>query len=87
MSICNKDHRNIKAFDKLPDSQGGLGRHKCAGCAYEKGAQDALDGKNFVEGDESVLDDLPESQASYVRHKDAMAAYKAGYFAIKKPKI
>lgn len=34
---CNKDHSNIQhIMCSLPFDQGGLGRHKCAACAYEK---------------------------------------------------
>jgi hypothetical protein len=30
-------------LDKLPDSQAGTGRHKCAICAYEKGLKEGFD--------------------------------------------
>ena len=35
--ICQRNHRYDVAFENLPHDQGGDGRHKCAGCAYEKG--------------------------------------------------
>lgn len=49
-----------RTFESLPNDQGGHGRHKCAGCAYEKGFQD---GFNRRESMELNLDSLPNSQA------------------------
>ena len=44
--LCNKDHSSIqKVMQELPDDQGGIGRHKCAACAYEQGYQD---GRNRI---------------------------------------
>lgn len=74
--ICNKDHRYDPAFESLPDDQGGIGRHKCAGCAYEEGY---LDGYNRKEQLDINLDALPYSQAGTVRHKSPHAAYALGY--------
>lgn len=36
---CNRDHSGSlpASFNQLPESQGGVGRHKCAACAYELG--------------------------------------------------
>jgi hypothetical protein len=31
-----------EVLDRLPDSQAGTGRHKCAVCAYEAGIQEGL---------------------------------------------
>lgn len=74
--ICNKDHRYESIFENLPEDQGGAGRHRCAGCAYEKGYEDGLDRKEQLNLD---LDSLPESQAGAVRHKSPHAAYALGY--------
>ena len=47
---------------KLPTDQGGVGRHKCAACAYEAGyaAGYRLDGSLSID---KVLANLDESQA------------------------
>lgn len=37
---CTKQHRYDPQYSNLPDDQGG--RHRCAGCAYEKGYDDGL---------------------------------------------
>lgn len=58
--------------------KGGAGRHRCAGCAYEKGYDDGLNRREQIDLD---LDSLPESQAGTVRHKSPHAAYAAGYLA------
>lgn len=73
---CKQKHRYDSRFENLPDDQGGTGRHRCAGCAYEKGldAGRALDEKLDLD-----LDSLPESQAGTVRHKSPHAAYALGY--------
>ena len=35
---CKKDHSQIqRIMATLPTDQGGVGRHKCAACAYEAG--------------------------------------------------
>ena len=40
---CKKDHSKIQhIMETLPVDQGGVGRHKCAACAYEQGYQDGL---------------------------------------------
>ncbi|EMJ8509191.1 hypothetical protein R9C62_002712 [Enterobacter hormaechei] len=76
--ICKKPHRHDSMFDALSDNQGNIGRHKCCGCAYDKGMWHAMIGVSRVKND-SVLEDLPESQAGHVRHKDAFEAYNSGY--------
>lgn len=75
--ICNKNHRYLDEYDRLPDAQDNQygDRHICAGCAYEEGLRDGLCG-NTPQRD---LFHLPRSQAGTVRHKDAKAAYDAGY--------
>lgn len=77
MDECDKDHRYWKTFESLPIDQGGVGRHKCAGCAYEKGLQDGVQRKERLD---LALDTLPESQAGSVRHRSPHAAYASGYF-------
>ena len=75
-SICDKDHRFLENLRDLPESQRPEdGRHKCAGCAYEKGLEDG------ISRDAAVIDfdDLPYSQAGTVRHKSCQAAYDKGY--------
>lgn len=42
--ICSTDHTGGSlpaSFGNLPESQGGVGRHKCAACAYELGRNEA----------------------------------------------
>ena len=73
---CQNDHRHWEIFSSLPDDQGRAGRHKCAGCAYEKGFQAGLTRAESLNID---LDNLPNSQAGYVRHKSPHAAYAQGY--------
>lgn len=78
--ICKKNHRFDTIFIDLPESQKFYSkdeRHKCAGCAYDQGFADAINGvKNEIR-----LDELDISQAGTVRHKDPIAAYEMGYKA------
>jgi len=76
-TVCDKDHKYKEMFNNLPFDQGGAGRHKCAGCAYELGYNDGLQRKERIHID---LDNLPESQAGTVRHKSPHAAYAQGYY-------
>jgi len=76
MSHCQEQHRYDDRFLDLPPSQGGLGRHRCAGCAYNRGLQDGLSRKEKVDLD---LDSLPDSQAGTVRHQSPHAAWATGY--------
>jgi hypothetical protein len=78
MTTCNKDHRYWDGFKSLPYDQGGFGRHKCAGCAYEAGYRAGL---NREEQINIKLDALPESQAGTIRHKSPHAAFAEGYRA------
>ena len=42
--ICDKDHtRHQEQIDDLPRSQKMIGRHRCVGCAFEAGYQQALE--------------------------------------------
>ena len=73
--VCTKRHRYDPQYNNLPVVQGGAGRHRCAGCAYEIGYNDGLQRKEQLDLD---LDSLPDSQAGTVRHKSPHAAYAAG---------
>jgi len=76
--ICKKNHRFDSIFSQLPESQKFYSkdeRHKCAGCAYDQGYNDAIKGNV----NEIRLDELDISQAGTVRHKDPIEAYKMGY--------
>lgn len=78
MAWCKKNHRYDGRFQNLPESQeffNEVERHKCAGCAYEQGFNDAINGnrKNIR------LNELDQSQAGNVRHKDPVAAYDMEY--------
>lgn len=77
---CNKDHSKLeRKMLSLPTDQGGVGRHKCAACAYEAGYQAGynLDGSLSID---NVLGNLEESQAGAQRHKSPHAAYALGYY-------
>ena len=76
MPPCQSDHRYHPSLEDLPDSQGGPGRHKCAGCAFELGYDDGFEGRGRQQLNETVLLD---SQAGTGRHKDVSAAYELGY--------
>lgn len=76
MADCTRAHRYLTIFAQLSDSQAKGGRHKCAGCAYGQGYDDAFAG-NPPNYRPNVLDD---SQAGEVRHKDPHSAYNLGYY-------
>lgn len=76
MAYCQDQHRYWGFFEDLPDDQGGAGRHRCCGCAYEKGYRA---GTNRDETLNIDLDSLHESQAGTVRHKSPHAAFAQGY--------
>jgi len=76
MSVCKEQHRYSELFADLPPSQAGSGRHKCAGCAYNRGIEDGLAQKEHIDLD---LDGLPDSQAGNVRHQSPHAAWAMGY--------
>jgi hypothetical protein len=77
MPYCDKDHRYSPEFESLRQDQGGAGRHRCVGCAYERGLQDGMARREKLDLD---LDSLPESQAGTVRHRSPHAAYARGYY-------
>ena len=74
---CEDSHRYDPKFNSLPEDQGGAGRHRCAGCAYERGYAAGLNRQERLDLD---LDSLPISQAGTVRHKSPHAAYALGYY-------
>ena len=77
---CNKVHSKLeRKMLSLPTDQGGVGRHKCAACAYEAGYQAGynLDGSLSID---NVLSNLEESQAGAQRHKSPHAAFALGYY-------
>ena len=77
---CNTNHDGIQQLlENLPTDQGGVGRHKCAACAYEAGYKAGynLDGSLSID---NVLANLDESQARAQRHKSPHAAYALGYY-------
>lgn len=77
---CSKNHSNLETIMlSLPTDQGGVGRHKCAACAYEAGYKAGynLDGTLSID---NVLMNLEESQAGAQRHKSPHAAFALGYY-------
>lgn len=48
---CEKQHRYDPQYNNLPIDQGGAGRHRCAGCAYERGYEDGLNRKEKLDLD------------------------------------
>ena len=77
---CEKTHTETDRIVKdLPINQGGIGRHKCASCAYEKGFEN---GKNHIENFniENFVSDLPYSQKGLRRHRDVIEAYELGFY-------
>lgn len=80
MSNCKKDHSNInEIMDELPIEQGGVGRHKCAACAYEQGLSDGYSRKMQIDL-HKILSSLETSQAGSQRHKSAHLGYIRGYY-------
>lgn len=77
MPTCENDHRHDPKFKDLPRDQGGAGRHRCCGCAYDAGYKEGLTRSENLLLD---LDSLDESQAGVVRHKSPHAAYAMGYY-------
>jgi hypothetical protein len=76
MNECHADHRYRKLFESLPLDQEKVGRHACAGCAYDRGYEDGQARKEHLD---LALDTLPASQAGSVRHRSPHAAYAQGY--------
>jgi hypothetical protein len=76
MNICDSRHRHDPTFETLPLDQGGAGRHRCCGCAYERGYDLGLKREEQLNID---IESLPESQAGTVRHRSPHAAFAMGY--------
>ena len=77
---CKKNHSQIEEKMKiLPTDQGGIGRHKCAACAYEAGFEAGCKLNGTLNID-NILNNLEESQAKAQRHKSPHAAYALGYY-------
>ena len=77
---CKKAHTETDRIVKdLPINQGGVGRHKCASCAYEKGIEN---GRTHIEKFDvsTFLTELPESQKGLRRHRDPYEAYELGFY-------
>lgn len=74
---CEESHVSDPRWSKLPDHQGGPGRHICCGCAYEKGYSQGLAQSPSPCAE---LSTLRESQANRGRHKSALAAFAMGYY-------
>lgn len=78
MSTCQRPHRNDPFFSLLPKDQGDFGRHKCAGCAYEKGFE--LGSRKILNIDlQYEIESIQDSQAQEVRHKSPYLAFALGY--------
>jgi len=73
---CNQDHRYNIMYNTLPEDQGGSGRHKFAGCAYDAGFQLGLLRQENLSMN---LNSLPVSQAGTVRHRSPHTAFAQGY--------
>lgn len=76
MTICRGQHRHDPFFEQLPIDQGGAGRHKCCGCAYQRGYDAGMLRTELLDLN---IDTLPISQAGTVRHKSPHAAFALGY--------
>lgn len=75
---CKEKHSDIQnIMSQLPYSQKGLGRHKCAACAFEEGYKDGL--KGIKRDIDKVVFNLPESQSKNQRHKSCEMAYEKGF--------
>lgn len=75
-TYCQNEHRQFEGFAELPKDQGGHGRHRCAGCAFERGRELGRRREEVLNLD---LDTLPKSQAGTVRHRSPHAAFALGY--------
>ena len=74
---CELEHRYSPEFETLPHDQSKFnGRHKCAGCAYDRGYELGFSKAQSINID---FDSLPNSQAGTVRHKSVQAAFAHGY--------
>jgi hypothetical protein len=77
---CTKNHTATDSIVKdLPIGQEGVGRHKCASCAYEIGYTHGVQRAENINL-ENVLDNIQESQKGERRHRSPHAAYSLGYY-------
>ena len=77
---CKKQHTETDNIVKdLPIGQEGVGRHKCASCAYEIGYQHGTQKAENINL-ETILNGLEDSQKGERRHRSPHAAYSLGYF-------
>lgn len=77
---CKKNHTETdKIVNNLPIGQEGIGRHKCASCAYEIGYQHGVNKEENINL-EITLNNLEDSQKGERRHRSPHAAYSLGYF-------
>lgn len=78
--VCKKNQVALSKFmNSIPTDQGGIGRHKCAACAYEAGYETGYNLNGNLNID-SVLENIEESQAGAQRHKSPYAAFALGYY-------
>lgn len=87
---CKHGSRSPKSLlQGLNDSQGGVGRHKCASCAYNRALSEAKKGVSTY-GDmvtcphnsvapRAILNELPDNQGGSGRHKCVVCAYHLGH--------
>ena len=76
---CTKNHFKTDQIVKLlPIDQGGVGRHKCASCAYEIAYKHGLEREENIRLLD-VLKDIKKSQRGDRRHRSPHAAYALGY--------
>ena len=73
-TACTTDHHYTAMFRYLPNDQAAGGRHRCAGCAYDRGFEH---GRRRAESPHLDLESLPLSVA--VKHKSPHAAWALGY--------
>jgi len=76
-SVCDRDHGNWWEPELLPSDQGGDARHKCAGCAFERGLRL---GRARAQSFEMDLQSLPRSQAGAARHWSPQDAFALGFY-------
>lgn len=76
---CTNPHIATDAIvTNLPIGQEGIGRHKCASCAYDIGYTHGLVRAENINL-ENILDNLEDSQRGDRRHRSPHAAYSLGY--------
>ncbi len=91
LSCAHNSTISEEILARVPDSQGGSGRHRCIICAYARGVSASRGAENIASlGDietcrhgaqavSLILSKLPESQAGAGRHKCATCAFQFGF--------